>query len=137
MKPSHSPAAYQSVPTKWTRIDLLIALYDRTVATLRLLAEAISADDPHVMKFKTRTIFLLDQIVDGIDSEECTFATEIMSICQFALRGVEENNVETINASASAIAKVQDGFSHIRSDAVALENVGTIPPIHSPIEMEG
>ena len=137
MNYSQSQSAYNNTNTTWTRADLLIALYDRTVVTLRGLGEAVATDDVNVLKYQTSVIFLLEQIVGGVDLEGCTFSDEILRICEYAFRAANEKDVEAINASASAIEKVQEGFAAIRSDAVALENNGTIPPLHSPMEIEG
>lgn len=134
---NHSQSAYTTKTTTWTRADLLIALYDRTIITLRSLSEAIATDDVNVMKYRTSAVFLLEQIVDGVDPEICTFSDEIMRICEYAFRGVDQQDVESIDAAATALAKVQEGFSEIRDDAVVLENNGIIPPIHSPLEVEG
>ncbi len=116
---------------------MIIALYDRTVVTLRALSEAIAIDDAHVMKYQTSVVFLVEQIVEGVDPEECTYADEILRICEYAFRAANEKDVNAINASAAALEKVQEGFATIRSEAVALENNGTIPPLHSPMEFEG
>ena len=137
MNYSQSQSSYGNQPTSWTRADLILALYDRTVVTLRALSEAIMTDDVHVMKNQTSVIFLLEQIVEGVDTESCTYADEILRICEYAFRAANEKDVEAINASAAALEKVQEGFATIRSEAVAMENSGTIPPLHSPMEFEG
>jgi flagellin-specific chaperone FliS len=138
MNPKHKfISAYQAQPTKWTRVDLLIALYRQTVSSLRRLAEAIEMQDTVVLPHQTRSVFLLEQIVEGIDPERCEYAHRITSLCEYALNSLQCKDVDAIKSAAAALAEIQDGFQHIRSDAVALEGNGTIPPLDSVVELDG
>lgn len=130
-------AAYQSRSNKWTRVDLLIALYDRTVMSLRALAEAIENEENETLSYQTRTVFLLEQIVEGIDPDQCEYSNRINSLCEYALNSLECKDVNALRSAASALAEIQDGFQSIRSDAVALEENGTIPPLNTAVEIDG
>ncbi|MCA9212002.1 MAG: hypothetical protein KDB27_02970 [Planctomycetales bacterium] len=129
-------ASVATTATQWTRVDLLLALYDRTISTLETLAESLQTQGVSAIRYQTRAMFLLEQIIDGIDAEQCDYASEIMRLCEFAFRAINNRNTEAIEKSAAAFRTIREGFATVRDDAVAMEMRGDIPSVNATIEEE-
>lgn len=115
----------------WTRIDLLLALYDKALERLdRAEAElaANNASEAMTLLLKVQQIIMV--LADGVRVEVNPEAnTNVLRLYEFAMH-------ETAQATAPAIANVRKvlktlrvGFEAVREEANALERAGQLSPM--------
>lgn len=110
----------------WTRIDMLLALYSRTISTVREAEEAKKAGDSQLFSLKLLDVNrLLLGLHSGLNVDEYPLASDVARLLNFvSLRISEENFTEAIYF----LEKLHTSFSQIRDEAADLEKAGSIPP---------
>lgn len=111
----------------WTRIDMLIALYSRTISTVREAQEAKEAGNNQLFGTKILDVNrLILGLHSGLDIDKSPLATDVARLLNFvSLRISEHNFTEAIHF----LEKLHTSFSEIRDEAAELEKTGTIPPL--------
>ena len=129
MESAHS-AYKQSNTTSLTRVDLLIALYDKTLKTLSAGIEALEAEDQARFESERMTAYrCIVALLDGIDVEQGELAQNIQRLCMFSVRLVWNGTVEHWQTARRILQRLHDSFVQVRDKAVALELKGEIPPL--------
>lgn len=121
--------AYQrkSISAGWTRVDLLVMLYDRAIAALescQIASEANerSAFQKHELTFRKTLI----AIQAGLKPDESDVAFNIMRLLHFALVSFDEHQFENCH---KVLEQIRNGFLSVAEEANELERSGEIPPL--------
>jgi flagellar protein FliS len=111
----------------WTRIDMLLALYDRAIASVRGadLAKRSGNDAEFADKFIDAQKCIL-AIHGGLKPDEYEIAFDIARLLNFILTRLSEYNFEE---AAHFLEKLRSGFEGIREEATELEKSGKIPTL--------
>ncbi len=115
--------------TGWTRIDMLLAIYD---AALRALDEALAAMTaqgqaaPQV-RLKAQQFVLL--LLEGIDESAGEPAPSIRRLLLFVLDRMQEGTKSSWHDARKVLALLREAFQQVASEAVRLEQQGAIPPL--------
>ena len=140
----------QTTERQWTRIDMLIALYEATGQTLDRglnLAQQIAADlgyaspQPAPLKgeremtreqsqliiARSRATQLLLAILSGIDPEFDEVARNTQRLIIYCLDQVSANSPDNWKAAQQTIETLTEGFRGIRREAQRLQLEGSIP----------
>jgi hypothetical protein len=119
----------QSQLQGWTRIDMLIALYDRAIASVRSLSETSPETSPgmHSEKFLDTQKCLL-AIHAGLKPEESEVAFNVARLIHFVAGEVTACRYET---AVSVLETLRNGFEAVREEATRLELDGKIPPLEN------
>jgi flagellar protein FliS len=128
MQPRQSYQAAASM--SWTRIDMLLKIYDHALTALASGADAITTGQEQQVlesRFQAQKAILL--LCDGLDLEQGELPQRIMQLCAFSLEKIASNNVDDWNAVHGVLGNVRDGFAQIRDEANRLENARVIPPL--------
>lgn len=124
-------AAYrQSRNKSMTRVDMLIALYAKTLHTISLMSQAVTEDDPtsyQLRQFEANRCVLA--LLDGIDPSQGEVAVNIQRLCHFALTKILEGSVEALEDAQKVLRPLHEAFVQIRDEAAELERKGEIPPL--------
>ncbi|MEM9410319.1 MAG: flagellar protein FliS [Planctomycetota bacterium] len=111
----------------WTRIDMLLAIYDRAVESLQLALESETAGNE--VEFNSHLIKAQKAILAihaGLKPDEDEVAFNIARLLHFVLTCIEENK---LNDAVKILANLRDGFQAIHKEATQLERNGAIPPV--------
>lgn len=128
MNPARSNAyQIQSMSGGWTRIDMLLALYDRAIVSVRCAQQA---------KLENQQILFLEKFLDaqkcvlaihsGLKPDEYELAYEIARLLHFIMTRLCEHEFDE---AAYFLEKIRKSFEAIREEATRLENEGQIPPL--------
>ena len=113
----------------WTRIDMLIALYDRSIANIRFAQLAKQSNDTRLMTNKLiETNKFILALHSGLNIEQDRVAVDVARLLNFVMLRLEEQNFEE---AIYFLEKLQSTFEQIREEATALEKSGKIPPLNS------
>lgn len=115
--------------TGWTRIDMLLALYD---AALRAVDEALAGmttqgqATPQV-RLKAQQFVLL--LLEGIDASAGEPAPSIRRLLLFVLDRLQAEGVAAWRDARKVLGLVREAFQQVADEACRLEQQGVIPPL--------
>ena len=113
----------------WTRVDMLIALYDRTISAIELAQQAKDQGDNAQMATQLIQVnrFIL-ALHSGLDIDNSELAGNIARLLNFVAYRLEQKN---FGEAIRFLTKLQATFEEIREEATKLEKDGKIPPLMS------
>ena len=115
------------IPNGWTRIDMLLALYDAIVDSLSSAEEAQAGrDEPRLSREMLRAQRLILGIVAGIDPNCHDIAKPLERLCHFV---VERINQLDFAAARHIFSILKESFEEIAEEARNLEHSGEIPAL--------
>ena len=114
----------------WTRIEMLLAIYEATIKSLESGIAAVDAGDQRALnKQYLKTSQLLVLIIDGIDSESGEVAERVRALCTYAISQVGSLSRDGWRNALVVISTLHEGFEGIREEAIELETQGAIPSL--------
>ena len=119
--------ALENMVKGWTRVDMLLNLYERAIDTVEAASIAHAAGDTISMQIKTLEAqkFILG-LHSGLKPDECEVAHSVAQLLGFVVLRMEEKNFAE---AKRFLEKLHASFLQIRETAVELEANGVIPPI--------
>jgi len=110
----------------WTRIDMLLALYDQTILKVRKAAELYGSEQTAAfgqnMLDAQKCIFGL---FSGLMPENDSVAYNVARLLHFSLEQLRQHK---FNDALVVLESIRSGFETIREEASLLEKQGKIPP---------
>lgn len=127
----HSISKYkQAASYSWTRIDMLLTIYDKVVMELQTGLKQIESGQlenlPLTRVSISRAILM---IIDGLDLEAGVVPVQVKRICLFALEQTSGNCATSWRSALSVIQTIREGFVEIQEEARTAEYNGTIPAL--------
>jgi flagellin-specific chaperone FliS len=122
----------QNVFSGWTRIDLLLQLYDRAVEKVTDTKSAMESgdNDGYVQSFVDSQKTIL-AIHSGLKADEHDVAFNVARLLHFVLQSLAEKKFDD---AIKVLSELRDGFNAIHIEANELEASGQIPPM-DPVDM--
>lgn len=122
---------YKTVQSySWTRVDMLILVYDQAVSALsegaRLLEQNRKAELPAV---KLRAMKTLLAIAEGLNLQRGELPIQVLRLVVFALDQVRIESAEAWRSAESVISTLRAGFLEIQDEARKDEYEGKIPSL--------
>jgi flagellar secretion chaperone FliS len=122
---------YKTVQSySWTRVDMLILVYDQAVSALsegaRLLEQNRRAELPAV---KLRAMKTLLAIAEGLNLQKGELPIQVLRLVVFALDQVRIESPEAWRSAESVISTLRAGFVEIQDEARKDEYEGRIPAL--------
>lgn len=112
----------------WTRIDLLLALYDASIEALSAGAEAARRqDEAALLKHRARVQRLMVEILDGLDPRFPETTDRIRQLALFVLSCVAGGDPGKWESSARVFTTLREGYADVREDAVQFEQQQELP----------
>ena len=125
----HQLKSYQkkSISSGWTRIDLLLMLYDKALASVEACEIALEAGDEVAFRkqeMQVRKVILA--IFSGLKPEESEVANNIARLLEYVLFTFDQRRFE---ASKKILNQIREGFLQITDEANRMEREGEIEPM--------
>lgn len=116
-------------PTGWTRIDLLLALYDKALERLDRAEAALKAGQTTVATGElAKTQLILTALVSGVRPEvNPDYAGNILRLYEYVSNQLRFVKYENIMNARKVLRTLREGFDAIRDEANRLERSGQIP----------
>ena len=117
--------AYRQTPN-WTRIDMLIAAFDGTIARLQRAAELLSKDpeDSDAQLLLIRCQRIVCELYAGLDLEHGQIPQNMQQIYLFVLSRIGIGDTLDIDAAINVLMPIREAFDAIRDEASSLERTG-------------
>lgn len=122
--------AYQrSAAAAWSRIDLLLTVYDVGLQCAQAALQAARSGDLEAMtRQRLRFYRVLLQILDGLDGEHVT-SRNIQRLALYLFDRSNDGGEDDWLSIVRVLQTLRDGYAAIREEAVQLEEQGVIPPV--------
>lgn len=116
--------------TGWTRIDMLLALYDAALRTLdeTLAAMAARGQAPPQLLLKAQQFVLL--LLEGIDESAGEPAPSVRRLLVFVLERVQTTEAAAWRDARKVLGQLREAFQQVADEARRLEQRGEIPPLN-------
>ncbi|MGB1928579.1 MAG: flagellar protein FliS [Mariniblastus sp.] len=110
-----------------SRIDMLLVLYDRTIASLEAAKSAKEASDAKMQQqYGYEANKLIMGIHSGLDTDKYPMAVDVARLLHFIMTRIEQQN---FSDAIKFTKQLRESYAQIRDQAVQLESKGEIPPI--------
>ena len=113
---------------QWTRIDLLIALFDAGIRRIEEASQALQSDDQLPAK---RALLLAQRIVLelklGLRLQGGEMTQRADQLYDYVLRCLQSATADELASSTRVLKTLREGFVGIRDEAVQLERQGVLP----------
>ena len=125
-------AYQQSRASSWTRIDMLLALYDGAIDRLSQARTAMEQKD-----YQTATSLLLrvqrivSELIGGLDARDEQLAGNLHRLYTYVLELVTRRTPEDASAAIDLLTTLREGWESVSEEARKLERQGVIPPAES------
>lgn len=122
----------QQTAPSWTRIDMLLALFDGGVERCEQALAALERQDQRTAKkllVKARLIVL--GLASGVVADGDPVSTTFLQLYEYAQHALEQGTVADVRGALNVLRILREGFQKIRSEAVDMERRGLIPPINT------
>jgi len=124
--------SYQrSAASAWTRIDLLLTVYDVGIQTAHGALNALAkGDEDAATRHRLKFYRVLMQILDGLDTKyETTHNIQRLALYMFDRAG--KGRAADWQSVLKILGVLRDGFAAIRDEAIDLESRGLVPSVHA------
>lgn len=116
--------------TSWTRIDMLLHIYDHAICALKAGMQALDRNeslDSGSLRRDAQTRVML--IVEGLDLKQGEVPQNIMRICTHILDVTCRDDACEWERCASLLEVIRSGFAEVQDEARQAEADGAIPPL--------
>ncbi|MBL8849704.1 MAG: flagellar protein FliS [Planctomycetaceae bacterium] len=122
--------SYQrNAASAWTRIDLLLTVYDVGIQTAHGALNALAqGDDDGVTRQRLKFYRVLMQILDGLDTKYET-TQNIQRLTLYMFDRASKGRPADWQAVLKVLNILREGFGAIRDQAVELESRGVVPAV--------
>jgi len=112
----------------WTRIDMLLSLYDKAISNVEAAIEANQKqDEPAERGYRTTAIRMVLGIAAGLDLAQGDIPKQIARLCDFMHNSLANEGVESLQATKRVLMTLHEAFDGIQDEARELEVQGKIP----------
>jgi flagellar secretion chaperone FliS len=122
----------------WTRIDMVLALYDGAIGRLEAAAAALRLNDAaKAGPLLERSLAIVAELSAGLDFRHGEIPVNLLRLYEFAVHCISLRTVEKVEDALRVLCELREGMLGIRDEAVQLERDGLIPPVtmHHRVEM--
>lgn len=114
----------------WTRVDMVVALYDEAIKKLdHAIVQIENGDDAEAKRSCLRVVQVVACLRSGVDSEAGSLPSDILRLYHFVDRCVTSGQPQDLEAARNVLVPIRDSFLEIRDSAAELEQEGKIPPL--------
>ncbi|WP_182868219.1 flagellar protein FliS [Rhodopirellula sp. JC639] len=116
-----------SIKRGWTRVDMLLMLYDRAIESIEACEIATEAGDPALLaKHELAMRKTIMTIHAGLKPDEDEVAFNIARLLHFVMIRFDEKDFGTC---IKLLRQIRDGFAQVADQANEMERQGVIPAL--------
>jgi flagellar secretion chaperone FliS len=119
----------QEESTGWTRMDLLLALYDKALERLDRAAAALKAGDAQTaVPQMSKTQLIVAEMAAGVRLEgNEENGANMLRLYEYVSNELRQPKSEGIANARKILATLREGFEAVRAEANELERTGRLP----------
>ena len=119
----------QETVAGWTRIEMVLALYDKALDRLDRAAAALRAGDlPAARPELAKVQLIVGELAAGVRPEvNPESGTNLIRLFEFVADRLRQPAADRVADARKVLATLRDGFEAVREDANRLERAGQVP----------
>ena len=122
----------QQQTTGWTRIDLVLALYNGAIERLtKARAELERGNTRAATSLLVKAQLIVAEMAAGVDLRYGEIPCNLLRLYAFVVERISLCKIEDIDAALRVLNTLREGMHGIREEAVQLERDGKIPPVNN------
>lgn len=122
----------QQTTPSWTRIDMLLALFDGGVERCEQALTALERQDQATaQKLLLKARLIVMGLMSGIVADDDPVTTTMLQLYEYCLHSLAQGGLEDVRGARNVLNILREGFLKVRPEANALERSGAIPPINT------
>ena len=116
-------------PTGWTRMDLLLALYDKALERLDRAEAALAAgDSATALPQLAKTQLIVTELASGVRVEVNPEAnTNMLRLYEYVAHELAKPTPAGIENARKVLRTLREGFEAVRAEANEMERSGRLP----------
>jgi len=119
----------RSAAAAWTRIDLLLTVYDVGLQTAQAALNALAVgDELGATRQRLKFYRVLMQVLDGLDARYET-TQNIQRLALYMFDRSNQGRPEDWRSIVKILNVLREGFNAVREQAIELESRGLVPPV--------
>jgi flagellin-specific chaperone FliS len=121
----------QEESTNWTRMDLLLALYDKALERLdRAEASLKAGNSAEAIPQISKTQLIVSELAAGVKIDvNPEVNVNILRLYEYTITELSHGTVEGITHARKILKELRAGFEAVRAEANEMERTGKIPPL--------
>ena len=129
--------AYQLQSAAWTRIDMLLAAYDGTIARLEQAVEYLNNNESSTkaQPLLVRAQRIVLELYAGLDLRQGEIPANMQRLYLFVLHCISVAEIDKVESAIQILSKIREGLRSIRLEAIALERNGVVHPVDHDLHM--
>lgn len=114
----------------WTRVDMLLALFDGAIERGEQVVAALERQDRQTAQpLLNKLRMIVCGLASGVVADGDPVTTNILRLYEYVLHALEQGGIEDVRGALTVLRTLREGFQQVRPEAVALERGGVIPPL--------
>jgi flagellin-specific chaperone FliS len=121
----------------WTRIEMLIAIYNGAIDRIDKAQAAVESDESAVVEeHRLAAQKLVMQLISGIDLQFGNLASQMHNLCIHVATELNHATPRSLSHCGNILRKLREGFEGIREEAIVLESNGDIPGLRLSADVD-
>ena len=121
----------------WTRVDMLLALYDAAIRDLHQAIEAYENENKDIAQQKRlHASRIVVQLQVGLDFDYGEIPQRIAQLCEFVQHCLLTGGLDEVKSALKVLGTLRDAFATIRDEAVSMEAAGQIPRLGEVVDCQ-
>jgi len=119
----------QSEPSAhWTRMDMLLAIFDGTLARLDKAAQALTNGDiPVATPYLSKAQILVTQLAAGVRVEvDEEMGTNLLRLYEYVVNEIRTPRLANVRNAVKILTTLREGFEAVREEANRMERAGEL-----------
>jgi len=122
--------AYQQSSRGWTRIDLLLTLYDEIIRHMEEAMDSLGRGDRDAqLSHLARARLAASVLASGVNPAVGAVAVNYQRLYDYLLYSLDAGRADNVEGALRVVRTLREGFAMIRGEAARMEYCGEIPPL--------
>jgi flagellin-specific chaperone FliS len=135
MNPYNAYRQQSESPSAWTRIDVLLALFDKGILRLEQAHQALTAGDrAGALGLLCKAQLAVMSLASCIDPASPQ-GVDMLRLYEFATHAMSLATADDVLAARNVLGTLRQGFRSIRAEAADLERRGALPAASETLQL--
>lgn len=121
-------SAQENSITHWTRVDLLIAIYNKAISHIEQMSAA--SDEATATSERLKAVRLVAHLLAGLNKEHGEIPQRIEQLLEFVSHSLSEASPASAANAMKVLVTLREAFEGIREQAVEMESNGELPALN-------
>ena len=115
-------------PQSWTRMDLLLALYDAALSRLDKASQALTNGDiPVAVPYISKSQIIVNELAAGVRMDvDPEMGTNLLRLYEYVVHELKTPKLQNVRNAVKVLNILREGFEAVREEGNRLERSGLL-----------